>query len=304
MSDPAEELEKINRNLLQQLECPVCTNYLLPPIEQCQNGHSICQQCRVKVRHCPSCKVLFCGIRNRFAENIAETLPYPCENQNAGCSVTVLSKYLLLHQHRCQFRMHHCLAGKGMGCLWRGQKSQLARHVKSEHPELCIMGSKATLRVPMLGDQNASASYRLMFAHGEMFWLSEKHEQDNSLSLYVKYIGPEERAKNYKYQIRFVSRNGNHELINTHVTHCDFEDISGRSQGVNLNYFLIQPYQDDNAMLTYTVKLLNCWSSSYLTLSIFIFIVSVFLYLITQQDFYSYSWCDEMSDTKSVALQL
>ncbi|XP_075726082.1 E3 ubiquitin-protein ligase Siah1-like [Rhipicephalus microplus] len=35
------------------LECPVCRNYALPPIMQCENGHNLCAPCRKNVAMCP-----------------------------------------------------------------------------------------------------------------------------------------------------------------------------------------------------------------------------------------------------------
>ncbi|KAL3195230.1 hypothetical protein MRX96_045708 [Rhipicephalus microplus] len=40
------------------LECPVCGNYALPPIMQCENGHHLCAPCRKNVAMCPVCRAL------------------------------------------------------------------------------------------------------------------------------------------------------------------------------------------------------------------------------------------------------
>lgn len=39
------------------LECPVCTETVLPPIYQCKNGHLLCSNCRPKLNNCPTCRV-------------------------------------------------------------------------------------------------------------------------------------------------------------------------------------------------------------------------------------------------------
>lgn len=37
-------------------ECPVCMDYALPPILQCQSGHIVCSACRSKLSTCPTCR--------------------------------------------------------------------------------------------------------------------------------------------------------------------------------------------------------------------------------------------------------
>lgn len=46
----------LNEKILQQLECPICVEYMKPPINVCEAGHSICSQCYNKVNQCPLCR--------------------------------------------------------------------------------------------------------------------------------------------------------------------------------------------------------------------------------------------------------
>ncbi|KAK3155924.1 hypothetical protein QOZ80_2AG0100460 [Eleusine coracana subsp. coracana] len=69
------------------LECPVCTNSMLPPILQCPNGHTICSSCKLRVEnHCPTCRQELGNIRCLALEKVAEKLQLPCKYQSAGCS--------------------------------------------------------------------------------------------------------------------------------------------------------------------------------------------------------------------------
>ncbi|XP_034746547.1 E3 ubiquitin-protein ligase Siah2-like isoform X1 [Etheostoma cragini] len=61
-------------------ECPVCFDYVLPPILQCQAGHLVCNLCRQKLSCCPTCRgPLTPSIRNLAMEKVASTLPFPCK---------------------------------------------------------------------------------------------------------------------------------------------------------------------------------------------------------------------------------
>ncbi|KAG8147895.1 hypothetical protein E2320_022991 [Naja naja] len=42
-----------HHELTSLFECPVCFDYVLPPILQCQAGHLVCNQCRQKLSCCP-----------------------------------------------------------------------------------------------------------------------------------------------------------------------------------------------------------------------------------------------------------
>ena len=45
-----------NNELAALFECPVCYDYVLPPILQCQSGHLVCSSCRSKLTCCPTCR--------------------------------------------------------------------------------------------------------------------------------------------------------------------------------------------------------------------------------------------------------
>ncbi|XP_059913451.1 E3 ubiquitin-protein ligase Siah2 isoform X4 [Gadus macrocephalus] len=64
-------------------ECPVCFDYVLPPILQCQAGHLVCNQCRQKLSCCPTCRgPLTPSIRNLAMEKVASNLPFPCKGED------------------------------------------------------------------------------------------------------------------------------------------------------------------------------------------------------------------------------
>lgn len=67
-------------------ECPVCFDYVLPPILQCQAGHLVCNHCRQKLSCCPTCRgPLTPSIRNLAMEKVASTLPFPCKVKHHIC---------------------------------------------------------------------------------------------------------------------------------------------------------------------------------------------------------------------------
>ncbi|KAJ3589115.1 hypothetical protein NHX12_009963 [Muraenolepis orangiensis] len=77
---PSTNLPGQPSELIALFECPVCFDYVLPPILQCQAGHLVCNQCRQKLSCCPTCRgPLTPSIRNLAMEKVASTLPFPCK---------------------------------------------------------------------------------------------------------------------------------------------------------------------------------------------------------------------------------
>ena len=57
-------------DLASLFECPVCFDYVLPPILQCQSGHLVCANCRPKLTCCPTCRGTLGNIRNLGMEKV------------------------------------------------------------------------------------------------------------------------------------------------------------------------------------------------------------------------------------------
>lgn len=93
-----------HQDLVNLFECPVCFDYALPPILQCQSGHIVCSQCRQKLSSCPTCRGPLGNIRNLGMEKVADTILFPCKYQNNGCSTSLMHKHKLEHEDSCDFR--------------------------------------------------------------------------------------------------------------------------------------------------------------------------------------------------------
>jgi hypothetical protein len=82
------QASQISKSLLDALECPVCLEYMTPPITMCSSGHSLCQACRPRLTRCPTCRRPLLGIRNYALEHLARDLqlpPLPAYAPEATC---------------------------------------------------------------------------------------------------------------------------------------------------------------------------------------------------------------------------
>jgi E3 ubiquitin-protein ligase SIAH1 len=98
----------LREGLLSELECPVCTEYMLPPIVFCANGHNICPSCKPKVKNCPTCRQKFVNIRNVALEKMARNIEYPCIYWKSGCTEKVTLDLKTEHESTCAYNQYQC----------------------------------------------------------------------------------------------------------------------------------------------------------------------------------------------------
>nr|XP_037291377.1 E3 ubiquitin-protein ligase Siah1-like [Rhipicephalus microplus] len=84
------------------LECPICRNYALPPIMQCENGHHLCAPCRKNVAMCPVCRAPKGNNRNLALEKLAESTLFPCKYRSKGCTTSLLIADKKRHENSCE----------------------------------------------------------------------------------------------------------------------------------------------------------------------------------------------------------
>jgi hypothetical protein len=90
-------------DLASLFECPVCFDYVLPPILQCHAGHLVCSNCRPKLTCCPTCRGQLGGnIRNLAMEKVASTVMFPCKYSSGGCIISLLHTEKVPYRYTCK----------------------------------------------------------------------------------------------------------------------------------------------------------------------------------------------------------
>lgn len=235
--------------LLVELECPVCTNYMMPPIRQCKSGHSICEVCRKRLPKCPLCQEKFLDSRNISLEGLAAKMHYPCVNKDSGCTAVLSLSEREQHEASCMYKGFKC----GMDrCTWVGKYEEIETH----------WGEKKTSSKPY-GFNNVCHSklkpdlvyVNLVKAHNKLFWFKCKVVQ-GKIFWAVQYIGSNNEADNYHYQVEIFKPG----LTRRKVTFTDYchklgdEEIFVEGNCLSMSLEALKQFIGEDQVLIYYLR--------------------------------------------------
>jgi len=190
----------LDEDLLKDLECPVCMQYMVPPIKLCTNGHKICTKCRGRVQCCPTCRAEFSEIRNVDLENIVRRQKYPCAYRQNGCLDLFSIEHINEHNDFCVYGKIKCPFTLSMNCPWNGFKSDLKEHAKQAHRK--CFSEKSKFNSFLFEDK----FLQLLYCFGE-FFVSYQRIRNGRFYCAVQLIGTSSEAS--KYECKFTLRAGN-----------------------------------------------------------------------------------------------
>lgn len=97
------------------LNCPVCLEWLQPPVFVCENGHGTCKTCRKSISSCGVCRQDFTSYKNTLLDKLMETVLIKCSNNLLGCKEYCPYPEVKNHEKVCFFRKVDCLVCKRKG---------------------------------------------------------------------------------------------------------------------------------------------------------------------------------------------
>jgi len=225
------QFTKLEQILLSELECPVCMEYMRPPIMLCANGHNICNTCKQKVPHCPTCRQQFLNTRNIALQKVATELKYPCMYRNYGCKEIYKFDLIREHQENCQFSPQPCPVNKlNLGtCTWLGISSEISSHLKQVHNNVCMNYCGRTnfgyRDIQISGVTPATKQCTLILAYNVAFYSCSEIKNGVFYSV-LQYIGPAADAVMYRYKLEFFNKERTESLaVRLLATSLD-EDLS------------------------------------------------------------------------------
>lgn len=244
------EKEKIpvpDNDLLLELECPVCSEYMLPPIFMCATGHSICSCCKPKVSSCPSCRKHITNGRCFILENLTLKVNFPCKNRDIGCQFVGTADIMKTHQSQCILSDFSCV----LDCEWKGALNDFQAHLLSKH-EHNLLEHNA-----FHATEYSEPSVLFLCVHSEVFCVTlkkttiEQREEGNHFQeVSIKRIHRENEKPSFKYTIEFSKGCSNFKSLCLSNIPCfstlyeDFDPEDG--DGILIPYNLLKPYTNED----------------------------------------------------------
>jgi E3 ubiquitin-protein ligase SIAH1 len=233
----------LDEALWSDLECPVCIQYMVPPINLCTNGHNICSRCRESLQCCPTCRAKFLETRNVALENIARRMKYPCVNRQNGCLELFSIEHIVKHHAGCVYGEIKCPFHLVETCSWNGLKNHLMEHAKAAHKKHFWEGSGFI-------SPHYTWCFWMLFCFGDLFIYYFK-KRDSRYYAAVQLIGTSSEASKYKCEFKLIAANGIEEISKTFLVHGyseDFETIFNSRKCFNLDEGTVKIFFGDKKL--------------------------------------------------------
>ena len=214
-----------NTNLASLFECPVCFDYVLPPVVQCHNGHLVCNNCRRKLTRCPTCRdPLTRPIRNLALEKVAVSVLFPCKYATFGCEITMPPTEKANHEEHCEFKP--CCCPCPGDCRWQGPVNAVVPHLRQSHESIMTLQGEVVVFLAVNINLSGVLDWVMMqscFGFHFILILEKVETYDGYQKFFalVQLVGTQEQAENFVYRLEL---NGNRRRLTWEATPLSIYD--------------------------------------------------------------------------------
>jgi len=252
MSSP----ENLDWDLLKELECPICMEYMVSAINMCENGHNMCNSCRSKMSICPSCQGEFIKGRNITLERVAARTMYPCKYREAGCKRALKKDNVSYHNIACFYQSRECPFRKlsDVNCPWTGALTDIETHVRSAHVDQKAEHS-GPFEVKLQNFNKARRFCKAIFTLGKLFYLV--WETTHSTFYFAVFcIGLKDEAARFTYDFIIGKQRDNISVTDTCRSYLEAKgEVLRPGDCVTLHYRTVQKYVNQNTDLLCEIEI-------------------------------------------------
>jgi hypothetical protein len=223
-----------NDELLPSLECPICMDRIMPPFEQCANGHLICGVCKPSVLksskvECPLCNVSLLSLsRNLLMEKVVSGLTVACKNECGEMHLPYT--HSREHEQRtCPLAPLQCphvddVDDEITQCDFRGDHTAMVAHCKERHNDNKISKQvssdefnpftpwlRSEQMADLLADRSDDVRWNWSFMFVQLAFLDNVCIYVNAfatrkgVALVPTYIALDEQALDYEFKAQLES---------------------------------------------------------------------------------------------------
>jgi len=185
----------LDEDLRKELECPICCEFMKPPISMCENGHSICSNCKPKLKNCPSCRRPFLPTRNLALESLSTM--FVNMNTSPKSSGSTAKKY------NCPFSTI-----SNEDCAWAGSLHDMKGHIKNSHSDRNDTHKSNGRFYVVLTDLSTDRHYRKVVWSGDELFYVVWEIKGGDFYCAVLYVGPKKKSAKFTYKFSLTTDNG------------------------------------------------------------------------------------------------
>ena len=248
----------LHNRVMKELECPVCLELMVPPIRLCNNGHSLCCNCRVTLENCPICRGAFLQVRNLSLESLVPETLHPCKHAERGCMGLFSKTELKTHEPKCEHGLYKCpfASISKLDCSWSGRMSAIKKHVEKHHGDKSVQYVSRKFKTMLHNVEKSQRFYQTVITMGELFYVKWRLHK-NSFHCAAFYVGPHEKASDFKYRFSITTNDG--ETVSgcsrTHSFLDDVESVFRQGKCIKLNHAIVQRSYTDNGHLPFRMEI-------------------------------------------------
>lgn len=241
--------------MIRELECPICHEYMSPPIMICASGHSICSDCKSKLNKCPTCSSEYGNTRNYALESMLNLVHLPCRNDMNGCEFVGNFAAIQEHKADCKYAEFECPLS--LNCKWVGvgPTNLVENHLNRKHSDKFIeLDTHFSYSLNLRENEHHLIRYKQ-----ELFRVSFKRSKTMNGLAQWSFQQLYKRWPPIDYKIEISFQDGTNArrkfIINDSVSELtDFDSIFNDSLVIPLN--LLKPFIDaeNNLCLIYTIS--------------------------------------------------
>ncbi|KAB0338073.1 hypothetical protein FD755_025361, partial [Muntiacus reevesi] len=184
-------------------ECPVCFDYVLPPILPCHSGHLVCHNCCRKLTHCLTCRSPLGSTCNLAMDKVANSVLFPCTYASSGCELTLPYTEKADHEELCEFRPCSC-PFPGVAYKWQGSLDAVMPHLMHDHESMTTLQGEDIVFFAIDINLPGAVDWVLVescFDFHFMLVLEKQENYDGHQQFFaiVQLIGTRKQAENFAY---------------------------------------------------------------------------------------------------------
>lgn len=236
--------------ILCEFECPVCFQYMHPPICSCAKGHCMCKNCMLNVKSCPQCRSLT-FYRCLVLERIYSKLEFPCKYDKEGCQITTFDfADIEEHETLCLYNTTRNCPLAQNPCNWKGKYSEMLNHIQDKHSRLIV--GEDTFVAPLV---SSATKIEIAFIkkYDNIFQVILNRNLNFS-KVVVQFVGSPEETEKYTYTTEFFKDKNKSWII---TEGCEklgsFEKAFVDDKGVSISEGKLKQFYDPNSKITISI---------------------------------------------------